>query len=801
MNRNTACLATILLIGAALRLVGITRGNSDALGEVSFRAFHPDEATLIRAALVLDDPTEPPLTAYGLLPLYIARLSLNLVDPNPTPSDFGQSFAVYLTLRLIAVGVSCASLWLVYAIGRRCYDAASACLATFFIAVAPLALQLAHYFTVDGLFTLFALAVVWAALRLVERPTDRRYILAGLLVSAAAAVRFNGVLLGLVVAAADVAAQYGEDDRGRLGFLRKRGLLLSALAAVAMLLLLQPYLLVSPGLLQRDQVTDDFAFSAKIASGEFLRLWSLADVHTLPYLHFWTDLMPQAVGWPLALALLGGAAAALWSRQAGPMLLVAWSIAYFAVVGWLHTKHVRYLWPMLPFLGIAAAGLGIQLCRARDRRLRIAGVLAVTLVVLYSGWYGIAFGRIYTVEDSRLQAARWVRSNLPAGATVGLERGAFSMAPLTDAARHKPQSMGMPILFGSRGYLSCEATHAFLYDTIRQLDYIVGVDVNRRQFAAVPDLFPVVAGFYAGLDAGTLGFKRIKRFKVYPSFAGFSNLDDAAEPSFVAYDHPAVSIYQRDRELDAAWARWKAELLEDERCVDAAAVEVAEAIGAGDMGAAHAALKEIRQTFPEACFTGFIEADLQMQADKKAGQLDGPSLPGEALYLSGFADRSRAAYLLPWATGHSLLHLGLPDQALKALTMGAMMPFEAADRLPMARAYISLANKIRGDVPRHAHRVYELSVHLHPLPEACNVLGATSQSLGQFSAASSWWRRSLDLDPRQASVHASLAHLHLRHLGDRDRAREHAQRAALLDSTLRDEMNLLLAPGDPPAPN
>ena len=261
MKRNLPCLVSILVLGSALRLVGIFRGSDGPVGESDFHTFHPDEATLVRAALALADPTEP-----------------------------------------------------------------------------PLAVQQAHSYTVDGLFTLCALAALWASLRIAESPSTRSYVVAGILVGLATSVRLNGLLLGMVVAAAQVLAERGTGQRGWRRTCTQPMPWWSALAAIVTVLL------------ARDRVTDDFALSAKIASGEILRLWSLVDVHTIPYLHFLTSLLPLAVGWPLAVAMLIGVGVALWQRQRGSLLLVAWPLIYFGFVGWLHTKQVRYLWPMLPFM-------------------------------------------------------------------------------------------------------------------------------------------------------------------------------------------------------------------------------------------------------------------------------------------------------------------------------------------------------------------------------------------------------------------------------------------------------------------
>ena len=135
----------------------------------------------------------------------------------------------------------------------------------------------------------------------------------------------------------------------------------SVLAALAALLVLEPYLLTAPEVLQRNDFSDDFGYSVQVARGEILRPWSLADMHTVPFLHYWTQLWPQAVGIPLTVLFALGLAYALWRREWRGLVLVCWCGLYFLTIGGLHTKHVRYLLPLLP--GAEPPGGGVLCCR------------------------------------------------------------------------------------------------------------------------------------------------------------------------------------------------------------------------------------------------------------------------------------------------------------------------------------------------------------------------------------------------------------------------------------------------------
>ena len=120
-----------VLLMAWVRFAGLTRGASDFTASetetTAFYAFPPDEETLIRAALDLDCPLDPPLTAYGMLPMYLARAVLVGVEPFDAGPAARQR--IYLRVRVLAALLSCALPVLVFWLGRRTMGAGPALLA------------------------------------------------------------------------------------------------------------------------------------------------------------------------------------------------------------------------------------------------------------------------------------------------------------------------------------------------------------------------------------------------------------------------------------------------------------------------------------------------------------------------------------------------------------------------------------------------------------------------------------------------------------------------------------------------
>ena len=788
IQRSTLFLLLLFSLGCYVRFTGLTRGSADVAPpaaqqqrlQTPFYRFHPDENTLLKAALELDHPLQPPLTAYGMLPLYVLRTTVELTTfcfgwTSPNLADPDSARRLYYTARTLAALISCATLYLVWLLGTRYVGRSVGLVAACCVALAPLAVQQAHFFTVDGLFTLLSLATIYALLRSLETTRLQGYAFTGLLIGATGAVRFSGLLLGLVV----LAGLLWKEPNWRA--LRGKPLWLCGATALATVLVLQPFILTNPGLLSESQTSDGLQFSLQVARGEILRSWTLVDVHTWPYVHFWTHLWPLAVGWPLTGVFALGVGYALWQRRFPTGLLLLWCGLYFGLVGGLHTKHVRYLLPLLPFLCVLAG----DVCVAFSRRWRRMGYGACAGMVFYTGVYGVAFARLYGEEDSRIEAARWIARSVPEGSRIGVERGGFSMRPLIRPERHPIRVLQTITLFEGRGYVTCQAGVTYLQQRLLEVDYIAIVDVNRyQQFTAVPELLPVAAEFYHRLVAGELGFDLVRRFKHYPSLLGLEFTDDGTEPSFIGYDHPAVLLFKRrdHAAVEQSLARWREDLQNNPYCPDPLLQDAVTAMQANDEGQALKAFKKVRDRYPRMKLVHFLEAEMQ----KRQGRSVLAALKG---YVSGFKDR--VFYVLPLASGMSLTELGRPDLAVDALRTTGNSRFHAAWTYPdVAKAYVKVANLLyERKHLEYAQQVYTLSVEVHANAPAYNRLAYIAYRHGQFEEAVDYWTRSLHIDSTQADIHKNAGQVAAKHLMDKGQALYHLERAMELNPQLEAQVS------------
>ncbi len=793
MRKDLILFIAILILGAVLRLVGLTRGISDVVPQSAtsaFYTFHPDEETLLGAALQFDSLLQPPLTAYGVFPMLVARATLGLssffYEGELTLEHAAARPTIFVVARLLSVLFSLGTLALVYWLGRHFFNPRVAALATALVACAPLAIQQAHFYTVDGVFVPLMLAALAAMLLALENRQRRWYIIAGFLIGLAAATRLNGALLGLVLLAAYMLKDrpQGAGAAFIIARLKRPELWIAGLLALATLFVLQPYLLSDFTLMQRAQNSDDFAYSLQIARGEVLRPWTLIDVHTLPYLHYWTHLWPQAVGWPLALLLVVGMGYALWSWRWVQLLLLAWCAVYFSTIGGLHTKHVRYLLPMLPCLALLAAAFLDELAR----RWRWPTTLLISVVIVYTAAYGTAFARIYSIEDSRLQAARWLYANVPIGSRIAVENGGFSLGEFIDDAEYRKRNIVSGMLFGTRGYLLCESGRQYLYSRVEDTDYIAVTDVNRYvQYTAVPEMYPVLAGFYKKLFAGELGFEPVQRFKVHAEWGGWRFVGENAEPSFYGYDHPAVWILKRTSSFAEDWERWRQELRNDDHCADALLQQTATALRDDRVSEAAISVHQARQRYEDFLLMALIEAEiLQQQGDEEG------AAQSLRAYAQGYVMPVLMAQYIPWAAAASLLLLDLPDLAHAALadgvTKGAYMrPWQ---KRQLADSYASIAVlSIRSGHDELAAETYRFAALADPRAEFCNALAQLAIQGQRREEALSWWQTSLELDETQVDI-LRLAGKTAYQLSAYDQALLYLGRAVELDAQLSVEQKI-----------
>jgi hypothetical protein len=203
-------IAGVIALAAALRLYAFTWGLPD---ETHMFSYHPDEFHSLRGALSLamGDPN-PHFFNYGSLYLYLVAIAAMIGSPGVFASVAGATAggpelpaaiqAWTLDARVVTLILSLATVYVVYLIAARIWGHRAGLLAAGALAVMPLHVVHSHYATVDVPGAFFVALALYFAVRIVDQPTGRNLIWAGVASGLAASVKYSG---GLVIVAPLVA--------------------------------------------------------------------------------------------------------------------------------------------------------------------------------------------------------------------------------------------------------------------------------------------------------------------------------------------------------------------------------------------------------------------------------------------------------------------------------------------------------------------------------------------------------------------------------------------------------------------
>ena len=567
-------LLLIVLAALALRLYGLDWDDGADL--------HPDELFIAKIVLIdrirfdwpprwedLRDPARSGLNprsadpatgnfrefAYGALPLLVTDAVAWLLG-RVTGTNWNATDHAYLVGRSLSALLSALTVVPIAALGRAVGGRRVGLLAALFAALAPMSIQLAHFFTTDSWLAFFVALCLVACVSAARTGAVSRFLLAGGLFGLAMATKGSVFALAAPIAVAlgvDFVKRLSAGDSAfamRAAAIRGAG---AALAAGLAFFLFEPYALLRP-----DVYLQSLRIQADIVSGAFDVPFSRVYVGTVPVLYQLEQFLRWGDGPTVGILATGGlaliVARALRWRSHAAMALLSWFIAYGVVLGVAEVKFLRYLEPLAPVFAVAAALALVWLADA----LRTGGLIwvpratTIAVLVIAAGWTA-AFMSIYSHEHPRLAASRWIYGQIPPGSTLTAEYWDDAL-PRGLGFGYSPASFGLGLVTLDlyRDLPPPEASEA-IFAAISEADYVV--QSSRRVEAAVaaaPWRYPVQGRFFDQLARGSLGYALAAEFRRPPSLGGLAFDDRGADESFLNYDHPNVEVYRRTGEVSRA---------------------------------------------------------------------------------------------------------------------------------------------------------------------------------------------------------------------------------------------------------
>ncbi|HMA36550.1 MAG TPA: glycosyltransferase family 39 protein [Chloroflexia bacterium] len=567
-------LGLILLAAGALRLAGHDWDQDQHLNVDEYfvtktaitRVHWPTRGDL-GAGL---DPQRSPLNPraggapypYGTLPLYLDKAATALAARLTGNPYFRSLDGALQTGRVLAGLFDTLTALLVFAVGARLWGAGAGLAAAALYALAILPIQTGHFFITDPFMAAFLTATLLGSLLFYQTGRRRFLLLAGLGLGLAMACKLTAASLLVLPLAALIGwrpAAPGPEAGGAAGQGRSRQLLAGVVG-----LLLAVGVGVSLGdpfaVLDAPAYLVQVSGQAAIQSGADDQWFTRKYVGTWPLVYPWAQLMLLGVGPLVGVAGTAGVAvvaARVWrARRLADGLLLGGAAVYFASVGFLEAKWLRYFLPMVPYLCLFAVAAGSALAG----RLTSPGPARVGRGVILGGLIGsallgaLAVSAIYQADHTQVQASRWIDDHIPPGRRIGLETTTVAL-PLPLPGRPAPGQaytlVHLDVLADAPG----PAVSAMLRGALAHCDYLV-VDTTQaaRTVPRLPWRYPVQIRYYDLLASGQLGFTPVYTATSYPTLFGWAIPDDNGwvDPSFMDSSHPPIRLFQKTRAVSAA---------------------------------------------------------------------------------------------------------------------------------------------------------------------------------------------------------------------------------------------------------
>jgi len=528
-KKVTYILLAIFILALGLRLWGINFGLP--------YEYHIDEVQYVRQAAKMGsiglEPTwwnNPPLFKYLLFAEYSGLYVIGrLTGLFASTSEFRDKLYLdpswlYLLGRGTSALFGAITVLLVFWIGKITYSARSGLIAAFFLAVAFLTVREAHYAVNDSALTFWVTLCGLAAIQVYRTGKFRWYAICAIALGFGFATKYSAAIAGIFLIGGHLLAPGNPWQKpGVTKLFGAFGL------TIASAILASPYFIIRPGTVIADVFRSLFLGGKNGFDG-----WLIDP--SGGYV-FYLKTLGWGLGVGLALLALIGLVAALIRHQPVDLLLAAFPIVWFLVLGSQKMYFARFILPVIPSLLILGA---VWLDRAASRMIKkpvyqsLALVLFSVLLSAATLFSSIRSDYLLTQIDTRTLAKQWIEANIPEDARIALD-WEYHSVPLSTQEKLYPDSNRLY----QANYIDLKGLSSKDLDWYRSQGYqylIRSSNISRLDLEDV-GLDQLRDAFYDSLD-----HELSRAAEFHPS-------DQTSDQAFI-FDElygPAVSLWDRER--------------------------------------------------------------------------------------------------------------------------------------------------------------------------------------------------------------------------------------------------------------
>jgi len=395
LRNNSKPLIIILLASITLNLWGIDWGLPER--------WHPDEITGGALTMGYFKSLNHHHFAYGALSYYqvmILVTPIYLLTALMDISDFDQQLHIlWFSSRVLSALLGSAIVLITFLLTKVLFDRKAALVAASLLTVSMGFVNLAHFATTDipSIFW-FSLSCLMSAYIFTNNKKNW-YLLAGLFVGFAAAVKYIGVIALITLIVAHFLS----------GKKRHRNLVYGVLMVLIGFLVANPVAIFSFCEFSEGFLKESLFNSFRNLDGPYA---------FLPFI----SRLREALGFPLFFLSIFGllySAFLLNSKKHSLRVLLIWSMVfpYYFIMGSMHVDNFRYIVHIVPFLLILTGKMMSDFIVFKYRLIQIVSYILFAIIIGYSLLFTVAADLAFTY-DSRKLAKDWIIRNIPDGTKI-----------------------------------------------------------------------------------------------------------------------------------------------------------------------------------------------------------------------------------------------------------------------------------------------------------------------------------------------------------------------------------------------
>ena len=372
----------------------------------------------------------PGLYTYVLALGYrIYYFSGSLLGTFRTPGDVGE-IEIWLLGRFITAFFGVGTVLLLYLIGKSMYSRKVGLISSLFLCFTFSHVVLSRQIRPDAPMAFFIMLSFLFVYSIYEEGKLKHYLLAAIFAGFSIATKWTGAVLIVPIFLAHLLG----------GLKRKKGaatILLDRKLLILFLFIILGFFLAAPrGLLNFPLLYG--RLMRYIGSAKFT---SIQPGQVNSWIYYLTRSLNYGMSLPLELLSLTGIAYCIYRHSKKDILLISFPLVFFLIQGSYAGHGGHYIFPMVPFLVIAAALFLTEISSNIFPWKRKQNLLLISLslvMILIPAIRVTNYTYLTTQKGTRLQAKEWIRENIPAGSRIARE----DYCPYISIERYRPRKVG-----------------------------------------------------------------------------------------------------------------------------------------------------------------------------------------------------------------------------------------------------------------------------------------------------------------------------------------------------------------------